>query len=126
MLQPIRKDLEPAGKMLAVRIKQHHRHGRSSITGHHLDEFAGFEVALHVISRDLDEAEAGKAAGDVSADEGALQARLTSDAGLNKPPVPSDTRAIGPIAAGARDATTAGRSSGAEGDRGANCGPTKS
>ncbi len=45
LLQTIRKDLEPAKKMVTVRIEQRHRHGGSSITGHHLDEFAGVEVA---------------------------------------------------------------------------------
>lgn len=52
--------------MLTVWIEQCHRHRRSSMMGHHLDEFARVEVALYIVGRDLDEAEAGKAAGDIS------------------------------------------------------------
>jgi len=33
--------------------------------GHHLDKRARVEVALHVIGRNLDEAETGEAAGDI-------------------------------------------------------------
>ena len=51
--------------MLAMRIEQRHGQGRRTVIRHDFDEFAGRNMILHVIGRDLDQAEAGQAAGDV-------------------------------------------------------------
>ena len=61
-LEPIGKNLQAAGEVPAMRIEEIHRHGLGAVPAHDLNEFAGFEVAPDVIGRNLDEAEAGKAA----------------------------------------------------------------
>ncbi len=52
--------------MLAVRVEQSHRHRRGDVMRHHLDQPALSDVIDHVIGRDLDQAEAGEAAGDAA------------------------------------------------------------
>ena len=65
LFEPISKDLKPPGKMPAMRIEQIHRHRCGPMSGHHLDEFAGVEMMVDVVGRDLDQAKAGEAAGDI-------------------------------------------------------------
>jgi hypothetical protein len=66
LLKPFDKDVQAAGKMLTVGIEQSHWHRLGTMTGHHLDKFAGVQVTLHVKGWNLDEAKTGEATGDIS------------------------------------------------------------
>ncbi len=63
--QPFHKDLQSSGLVLAVRIKQRHRHWRSTMARHHIQEIACAQVSSNVISGNLYQPHTGKTAGDV-------------------------------------------------------------
>lgn len=64
LFQPVGKKLYPARQMLAVRIKQRHgQRGRAPL-GQHLHQRPRLYKGGHVIARNLDQAQSGKAAGD--------------------------------------------------------------